>query len=298
MIAASIIMGRALAPVEIAVANWKGFIAARAAYERITALFDMIPEERQKLPLPPPTGHLSVENVYATPPGSREPVLRGASFALRPGEVLGIVGPSAAGKSSLARVLVGVWPAISGKVRIDGAELDHWSAQRLGQHIGYLPQDVELFSGTIAENIARFSELDAEKIIAAANMAGVHDMVQTMPNGYDTQIGDGGLSLSGGQRQRVGLARALYGKPAYVILDEPNASLDADGEAALLSSIQQLRQDGSTVVLITHKTNILAIVDKMIVLSHGQVAGFGSRDEMLAKLLGPRLSPVPAAASA
>ncbi len=250
------------------------------------------------MPLPAPEGHLSVENVIAVPPGAKDPVLRGVSFTMRPGEVLGILGPSAAGKSSLARVLVGVWPTSIGKVRVDGAELKHWDPERLGKHIGYLPQDVELFSGTIAENIARFGDQDEEKIIAAARMAGVHDMVQAMPLGYNSQIGEGGLALSGGQRQRIGLARALYDRPAYVILDEPNASLDADGEAALLSAIQQLRQDGSTVVLITHKTNILATVDKILVLSHGQVAGLGSRDEMLAKLLGPRLASVPAAASA
>jgi ATP-binding cassette subfamily C protein len=297
MIAASIIMGRALAPVELAVANWKGFIAARSAYERIMNLFSILPEEAEKLPLPVPEGHLAVENIIAAPPGAKEAVLRGVSFALRPGEVLGVLGPSAAGKSSLARVLVGVWPAAAGKVRIDGAEISHWAPERLGRHIGYLPQDVELFSGTIAENIARFSELDEVEIITAARMAGVHDMVQALPAGYNTQIGESGFALSGGQRQRIGLARALYCRPAYIILDEPNASLDADGEAALLSAIQQLRQDGSTVVLITHKTNILATVDKILVLSHGQVAGFGSRDEILSKLLGPRLAPVPAAAA-
>jgi ATP-binding cassette, subfamily C, type I secretion system permease/ATPase len=294
MIAASIIMGRALAPVEIAVANWKGFMAARSAYDRIKTLLGILPEDIDKMPLPAPEGHLSVENVVAIPPGAKDPVLRGVSFAMRPGEVLGILGPSAAGKSSLARVLVGVWQASIGKVRVDGAELNHWDPEKLGKHIGYLPQDVELFSGTIAENIARFGNQDEEKIIAAARMAGVHDMVQAMPGGYNTQIGEGGLALSGGQRQRIGLARALYDKPAYIILDEPNASLDADGEAALLSAIQQLRQDGSTVVLITHKTNILATVDKILVLAHGQVAGLGSRDEMLAKLLGPRLAPMPA----
>ena len=192
---------------------------------------------------------------------------------------------------------MGVWPTVHGKVRIDGAEIDHWAPERLGRHIGYLPQDVELFSGSIAENIARFNELNEVEIINAARMAGVHDMIQALPAGYNTQIGEGGFALSGGQRQRVGLARALYGKPAYIILDEPNASLDADGEAALLSAIQQLRHHGSTVVLITHKTNILASVDKIVVLSHGQVVGFGSKDEILSKLFGPRLAPVPAAAA-
>ena len=192
---------------------------------------------------------------------------------------------------------MGVWPTVHGKVRIDGAEIDHWAPERLGRHIGYLPQDVELFSGSIAENIARFNELNEIEIINAARMAGVHDMIQALPAGYNTQIGEGGFALSGGQRQRVGLARALYDKPAYIILDEPNASLDADGEAALLSAIQQLRHHGSTVVLITHKTSILATADKIVVLSHGQVASFGSRDEILSKLLGPRLAPVPAAAA-
>jgi ATP-binding cassette, subfamily C, bacterial len=297
MIAASIIMGRALAPVEMAVANWKGFVAARSAYERILALFRAVPEDGQRMPLPAPEGNLSVEQIVAVPPGGREPVLRGVSFSLKPGEILGVLGPSAAGKSSLARVLVGVWTAVNGKVRVDGAELSHWAPERLGQHIGYLPQDVELFSGTIAENISRFGVLDEEKIIAAARMTGVHDMVQSLPGGYNTQIGEGGMALSGGQRQRIGLARALYGKPAYIILDEPNASLDADGEAALLSALQQLRQEGCTVVLITHKTNVLATVDKILVLSHGQIAGFGGRDEILSKLLGPRLAPVAAAAA-
>ena len=191
MIAASIIMGRALAPVELAVANWKGFIAARSAYDRIMSLFRILPEEVEKLPLPAPEGHLSVENVFATPPGAKEPVLRGISFALKPGEVLGVLGPSAAGKSSLARVLVGVWPVAHGKVRMDGAEITHWAPERLGRHIGYLPQDVELFSGSIAENIARFNELDEVEIISAARMAGVHDMVQALPRGYNTQIGEG-----------------------------------------------------------------------------------------------------------
>ena len=296
MIAASIIMGRALAPVEMAVANWKLFIAARTAFERIQKLLKMLPEEAPKMALPPPEGHISVENVIAAPPGSKEAVLRGVSFALQPGEILGIVGPSAAGKSSLARVVVGVWQPAVGKVRIDGSDLSHWNVDQLGQHIGYLPQDVELFSGTIAENISRFGEQDSEKIIAAAKMAGVHEMIQLMPAGYNTQIGDGGQALSGGQRQRIGLARALYDNPAFIVLDEPNASLDSDGEAALLAAIQALRQQRCTLLLITHKTNILAIVDKIMILSAGQVQGYGTRDQVLSKLLGPRVAPVPTAA--
>jgi ATP-binding cassette, subfamily C, type I secretion system permease/ATPase len=298
MIAASIIMGRALAPVEIAVANWKGFIGARAAYDRIRTLLALIPEETKKMGLPAPSGDISVENVIAGAPGAENAILHGISFALRSSEVLGVVGPSAAGKSSLARVLVGVWPAAVGKVRIDGADLSHWNTEQLGRHIGYLPQDVELFSGSIAENISRFEELDDEKVIAAAKMADVHDMIQMMPAGYNTQIGDGGYTLSGGQRQRIGLARALYGTPAFIVLDEPNANLDAEGEAALLSAVQQLRQEGSTLVLITHKTNILAIVDKILVIVQGQIQGFGMRDEILTKLFGPRVAPVPATIAA
>jgi ATP-binding cassette, subfamily C, type I secretion system permease/ATPase len=293
MIAASIIMSRALAPVEIAVANWRGFIAARAAYDRIRTLLALIPAETKKMALPAPSGDISVENVIAGAPGTQEAILHGMSFIVRPGEILGVVGPSAAGKSSLARVLVGVWPPVVGKVRIDGANLLHWNAEQLGRHIGYLPQDVELFSGSIAENICRFEQLDHEEVIAAAKMAGVHDMIQTMPAGYNTQIGEGGHALSGGQRQRIGLSRALYRKPTFIVLDEPNANLDADGEAALLLAVQQLRQQGSTVVLITHKANILAITDKILVLAQGRIQGFGMRDEILNKLFGPRVAPVP-----
>jgi ATP-binding cassette subfamily C protein len=290
MIAASIIMGRALAPVEIAVANWKGFLAARAAYERIQALLKIAPEEPKMLSLPAPKGAIAAENLIVAPPGARDPVLRGISFALQPGELIGIIGPSAAGKSSLARALVGVWQPAVGSVRMDGADLRHWNPEELGKHIGYLPQDVELFSGSIAENISRFGFLDDEEIIAAAKLAGVHDMIQNMPGGYNTQIGEGGQVLSGGQRQRIGLARALYRKPTFIVLDEPNASLDADGEAALLSAIQQLKNQQCTLLMITHKTNILATVDKILVLAQGQVQRFGNRDEILSKLLGPRIA--------
>jgi ATP-binding cassette subfamily C protein len=298
MIAASIIMGRALQPVEIAVSQWKLFVAARAAFDRIRDLLRMLPEEVRKMSLPAPEGNISVENIIAAPPGVKEAVLRGISFALQPGEILGVVGPSAAGKSSLARVLVGVWPPAVGKVRIDGSDVSHWNVDQLGRHIGYLPQDVELFSGTIAENISRFGEQDDEKTIAAAKLAGVHEMIQLMPAGYNTQIGEGGQVLSGGQRQRIGLARALYGRPTFIVLDEPNASLDTDGEAALLAALQELRQQRCTLMLITHKTNILAIVDRILVLSTGQVQAYGSRDQILSKLLGPRAAPAPAIAAA
>ena len=202
-------------------------------------------------------------------------MLAGLTFALPAGSALGVIGPSAAGKSSLARAIVGVWPVHNGAIRIDGAELSHWDNEQLGRHIGYLPQDVELFSGSVAENIARFQEVDEAMVIAAAQMAGVHDMIQAMPEGYNTQIGDGGQSLSGGQRQRIALARALYRLPRIVILDEPNASLDAEGETALLAALQSLKAANRTVILITHKTNILAMMDKILVLNQGQMTAFG-----------------------
>jgi ABC-type protease/lipase transport system fused ATPase/permease subunit len=212
------------------------------------------------------------------------------SFALPAGSALGIIGPSAAGKSSLARAIVGVWPIYNGEIRIDGAALSHWDNEQLGSHIGYLPQDVELFSGTVAENIARFQTVDQAMVIASAQMAGVHDMIQIMPAGYNTQIGDGGQSLSGGQRQRIALARALYGMPTVILLDEPNASLDSEGETALMNALQRLKAENRTVILITHKTNILAMMDKILVLKQGQVQGFGARDEIFSKLLAPRVA--------
>ena len=292
MIAASIIMGRALAPVELVVSQWKGFLAARSAYDRIKELIAVVPPTEKRMKLPVPTGEVSVQNLYVAPPGAKRPVLQGVSFAVPAGTALGIVGPSAAGKSTLARALVGVWPPQLGAVRIDGAEIAHWDGEQLGRHIGYLPQDVELFAGTIAENIGRFQELDESMVIDAARMAGVHGMIQSLPEGYNTHIGDGGQSLSGGQRQRIGLARALYSLPALVVLDEPNASLDAEGEAALIAAIQHLKANRRTVVLITHKTNILSIMDKLLIMAQGQVQGFGDRDEVFAKLLAPRVAAV------
>lgn len=289
MIAASIIMGRALAPVEIIVSQWKAFLGARSAYDRITELLAIIPVMKKRMKLPNPEGHLAVQNIMVMPPGAQRPVLAGVSFDLPAGTALGIIGPSAAGKSSLARAIVAVWPVCAGDIRIDGAALSHWDNEQLGSHIGYLPQDVELFSGTVAENIARFQTIDETMVIAAAQMAGVHAMVQAMPEGYNTQIGDGGQSLSGGQRQRIGLARALYGMPTIVILDEPNASLDSDGEAALLGTLQSLKAENRTVILITHKTNILSMMDKILVLKQGTMQAFGNRDEIFAKLLAPRV---------
>lgn len=292
MIAASIIMARALAPVEQIVGQWKSFLHARSAWDAITNLLNVIPVQENRMKLPNPEGHLALRNVAVSPPGSQRLVLQGISFEVEAGSAIGIIGPSAAGKSSLARAIIGVWPIVMGTIRIDGAELGHWDNEQLGRHIGYLPQDVELFSGSIAENIARFQVVDENKVIEAAQLAGVHGMIQQMPGGYNTQIGEGGQSLSGGQRQRIGLARAIYDLPTLVLLDEPNASLDSDGEAALLSTLKKLREAKRTVILITHKTNILSVMDRILVLSNGQVQALGDRDEIFSKLLAPRVASV------
>jgi len=289
MIAASIIIGRALQPIEIAVGNWKSFLAAREAFGRMKLLFHAVGVEPQRMSLPSPKGLLAVENVVAAAPGGQTAILKGISFKLGAGELLGIVGPSAAGKSSLARVLVGVWQVAAGAVRLDGYELSHWDPQELGQHLGYLPQDIELFAGTVAENIARFGVVDNEAVIAAAELAGCHQLIQNLPDGYNTNIGDSGQILSGGQRQRIALARCLYRGPSVIVLDEPNANLDSAGEEALLMAIQRLKAAGTTIVLITHKINILSLVDKIMIMGDGVVQAFGSRDEVLRRLTGPKV---------
>jgi PrtD family type I secretion system ABC transporter len=280
----------AMIAASIIISQWKTFLATRSAYERISELLGILQAKQPHMKLPDPEGHLSVQQIVVAPPGVQRAVLTGVTFDLQAGSALGIIGPSAAGKSSLARAIVGVWPLHNGEIRIDGAALSHWDNDQLGKHMGYLPQDVELFSGTIAENIARFAAVDESMVVSAAQMAGVHDMVQLMPNGYNTQIGDGGQSLSGGQRQRIALARALYGMPTIIILDEPNASLDSEGEAALMTTLERLKAAHRTVILITHKTNILAMMDKILVLKQGQVQGFGERDEIFSKLLAPRVA--------
>lgn len=288
MIAASIIIGRALAPVEVVVANWKGMTAARNAKKRLKQLLTLVGDEPARMQLPRPGGRLELEQVVAGAPAQRRAILTGVSFTLNVGEVVGVVGPSAAGKSTLARVITGVWRPASGAVRLDGTDINHWNPQSLGRYIGYLPQDVELFSGTIAENICRFMGASGEEIIDVAQVAGCHEMIQQLPDGYNTQIGEGGYALSGGQRQRIALARALFGRPCLVILDEPNASLDSAGEEALMSAVQRLRAAGTTVVIITHKVNILAGTDKILIMSQGTVQAFGGRDEILGRLAGPR----------
>jgi ATP-binding cassette subfamily C protein len=290
MIAASILIGRAMQPIEVAVANWKGFIAARSAYDRIRTLFSMAGAEPAYMSLPRPLGALQISDLIAAPPGRNPtPILKGVSFNLDPGEVIGVVGPSAAGKSSLARVLVGVWPALRGAVRLDGSDLAHWNVEELGRYIGYLPQDVELFAGTVAQNIARFQAIDTEAVIFAAQLAGCHDLIQHLPQGYNTQIGDGGQALSGGQRQRIGLARALFGNPSLIVLDEPNANLDVAGEESLLAAIVKAKAMRATVVIITHKINILAAVDKILIMADGSVQAFGAREAVLPRLVGPRV---------
>jgi ATP-binding cassette subfamily C protein len=292
MIAASILISRALQPIELAVGNWKGFLAARGAFERLRMLFTVAGAEPARMSLPRPLGALQVSDLIASAPGKKNlPILKGVSFNLEAGEVIGIVGPSAAGKSSLARVIVGVWPILRGAVRLDGSDLSHWNPEELGQYVGYLPQDVELFAGTVAENIARFQEIDTESVIFAARLAGCQELIQHLPEGFNTQVGDGGQALSGGQRQRIGLARALYGKPSLVVLDEPNANLDAAGEDALLKAVQTLKSLQTTVVIITHKINILAGADKILIMNDGAVQAFGTRDAILQRLMGPRAVP-------
>ena len=280
-----ILLARALAPVELAIANWKGFVAARQSWSRLRIFLLRSPQKRPSIRLPPPLREISVDFVSLAAPGGERLLLRDINFSLSAGQVLAVVGPSGAGKSSLARALVGVWQAMRGRIRLDGAPLDQWSPDQLGRHIGYLPQDVELFEGTVAQNISRFSaSANSEAIISAATAAGVHNLICSLPDGYDTNIGPRGTSLSAGQRQRVALARALFGDPFLVVLDEPNSSLDADGEAALLEGIRRGREKGMAFVIMAHRQSILAAVDRILVLGAGQMRAFGARDEVLKAL--------------
>ncbi len=285
MIAGSLLLGRALAPIDMLVGTWKGFSLARAQYDRLGQLLERVPSEAETMSLPAPHGNLYVEQIFVTPPGAKAPVVKGVSFELKAGESLGIIGPSASGKSTLARALLGLWPTGGGKVRLDGADIFAWDRLKLGPHIGYLPQDIELFDGTIADNICRFGDRDAEKIVAAAQMAGVHELVLRLPQGYDTPIGGSGGILSGGQRQRIGLARALYGQPRLLILDEPNSNLDDQGERELVAALQRAKAQGCTVIVITHRTMVLMGVDKILVLKEGLPVNFGTRDQVLAALV-------------
>lgn len=284
MIAASILVGRALAPVELLIGSWKGFDNARFAYSRLDKLLNAYPPQPANISLPAPHGHLSIQNIFVYAPNTKLNVLKGVSLDAQPGQVIGLIGPTGSGKSTLAKVVVGVLRPFSGKVTLDGAELSQWNREELGRFMGYLPQEVELFSGSVAENISRFESLDSDKIVAAAKQAGVHEMILELPNGYQTQLGVGGNVLSAGQKQRIGLARALYGQPSLVILDEPNSNLDDEGERALLVAIQTLKQQSKTVLVITHRTSILNAIDQLIILNKGVVAAAGPTREVLQKM--------------
>jgi ATP-binding cassette subfamily C exporter for protease/lipase len=284
MIAASILVSRALAPVEMLVGNWKQIITGRAAYARLKELLNAHPARQYGMTLPAPTGAIRFEGVSTAAPGSKLAILKNLSFAIAAGECVAVIGPSGSGKSTLARLMVGVWPALAGTVRLDGADLFRWNKDELGPHLGYLPQDIELFDGTVADNIARFGEADSEKVIEAAQRAGMHEQILRLPKGYDTPLGVGGSALSGGQRQRIGLARALYGDPALLVLDEPNSNLDEQGDRALMETITDLNRRGKTTVLITHRMSALSVVAKILVLSEGTLRAYGPRDEVLAAL--------------
>ncbi|WP_426105919.1 type I secretion system permease/ATPase [Pseudomonas sp. TWR1-1-3] len=291
MIAGSILMGRVLSPIDQLIGVWKQWSSARLAYQRLEALLHSYPARAQRMALPAPRGELAVEQLSASAPGTRRATLANLSFTLPAGQVLGVIGPSGCGKSTLARLLIGVWQPLAGKVRLDGAELSQWDKHQLGPHLGYLPQDIQLFAGTIAQNIARFAEVDADKVLAAAQLAGVHLLILQLPDGYETRLGEGGAGLSGGQKQRIGLARALYGLPAVIVLDEPNSNLDEAGEQALLQAITQLKQHKRTLILITHKPNVLTLTDQLLILREGQLQAFGPT----AKVLGAPAAAKPAA---
>ncbi len=293
MVACSIILGRALAPVEAAISSWRALLSARGSYARLHGLLAMAGAEAPRLDLPRPTGRLQVEDIIALPPGATKPVLHSVSFRLGAGEILGIAGPAAAGKSTLARLLVGAASPRAGQVRLDDADLAQWHPDALGPHLGYLPQNVELLAGTVAENIARFGPIDAGAVVLAAQRAGVDAMIRRLPEGYNTMIGSFGANLSGGQRQRVALARALYGNPVLVVLDEPNANLDGDGEAALRNAILAQKAEGATVVVIAHRPSILSATDRLLVLRDGRVDMFGATADILPRIIHPTHAQVP-----
>jgi len=283
MIGGSILLGRALAPIDIMIGSWKQFLSARTAYERLNTLLGQFPAEAERMPLPLPKGTFTAEQAVIVPPGSKSAVIKGVNFTIEAGTFVALIGASASGKSTLARALLGIWPTANGVIRLDGADVAQLDRSLLGSCVGYLPQDIELFDGSIADNIARFGELDSNKVVAAAQAAGVHEMILQLPKGYDTEIGGTGGLLSAGQRQRVGLARALYGDPVLVVLDEPNSNLDDLGEQALARALVALKVRGCTIIVITHRVGILGMVDRIMVLSEGLLVLDGPRDEVLAK---------------
>ena len=297
MIASNVLMTRALAPIDQIVSGWRGFISAAAAFTRLEKLLQSFPQRDAVLSRSAPQGEIQLRDLVATAPGRAEPILKNIKLTLPKGQVLVVLGPSGSGKSTLARVLMGVWPDVAGDVLLDGVPLQSWDRVQLGSHVGYLPQDIELFDGTLAENIARFGKIESAQVIAAARSAGLHDMILRFPKGYDTPIGEAGALLSGGQRQRIGLARAIYGDPALIVLDEPNANLDDAGEAALVKTVQDMKAKGKTVILITHRPGILAVADRLLLLQDGRVQAEGPRDAVLAALQAAR-TPAPAAPAA
>lgn len=284
MIIASILGGRVLAPLVVIVTHWRVVMGAQEAIERLDYFLKLLPEAKQSMPLPPPIGLLSVEGLFASPPNSQNAILKGITFKLAAGQSLGIVGPSASGKSTLARLITGIWPALKGTVRLDGVDIYAWEKNELGPYVGYLPQNVELFDGTLAENIARFGDVDMAKVADAAKIVGLDNFVLGLKDGYETQLGDDGAFLSGGQRQRVALARAIYGMPKFIVLDEPDSSLDEEGDAALLSTIQHIKSKGSTLVIITHRVHVVSVIDSMLILVDGKIQALGPRDEVLKSL--------------
>ena len=284
MMAGSILLGRALAPIDQMIGSWKGFVSARVQYQRLNETLDKLNAEPERMSLPDPEGHLQVEGLFVAPPGAKAAVIKNISFVTPAGSIVGIVGPSAAGKSTLARALLGIWPPQHGVVRLDGADISAWDKQKLGPHLGYLPQDIELFEGTISDNIARFGKIEPDKVVLAARTAGVHEMILQLPDGYDTVIGSEGLNLSGGQRQRIGLARAVYGSPRLIVLDEPNSNLDEVGERALGVALQKMKETGATVFIISHRPNVLSRLDRIMVLNSGTLTMYGPRDQVIAEL--------------
>ena len=284
MMAGSLLLGRALSPIDLMIGSWKGFVAARLQYSRLNETLEKLHTEPDRMALPDPEGHVQVENLVVTPPGGKTPVIRNISFVAPAGTIVGIVGPSAAGKSTLVRALLGIWPAQHGTVRLDGADISAWDKQKLGPHLGYLPQDIELFEGSISDNIARFTKVDPEKVVLAARTAGVHEMILQLPDGYDTVIGSEGVNLSGGQRQRIGLARAIYCSPRLIVLDEPNSNLDEVGERALSVALQLIKESGATVFIVSHRPNILSRLDRVMVMNAGTITLYGARDQVIAEL--------------
>ena len=284
LVVSSVLGGRMLAPLVQVVGQWQSVVNARDAWVRLDSLLRSVPVRAASMPLPAPRANVQVEQLMAGAPGNSGTILRGIAFTLQPGDVLAVVGPSASGKTTLARLLVGLWPAAVGKVRLDGVDVHTWNKQELGRYVGYLPQGVVLFDGTIAQNIARFGEVDMVKVEAAARAVGLHELIASLPAGYETLLGAQGIRLSGGQRQRMGLARALYDEPAYLVLDEPNSSLDEEGDAALAAAIRQASGRGATVIVITHRTSVLNVANKMLVLRDGQQQAFGPRDDVLVAL--------------